>query len=119
MSFSDAFKTISKGLKDLSQLNVKTYTGDISGHVTGDDVEAMLVASNSTGQLKLVAATTMFLDGDVNQFISSDSSISDSLRATHASAVEAGQRSRKAALDLFIGAVTKTVGKIDADPDQA
>ena len=117
MSFSSALKSIGNGIKDLSQLNVRTYTGTISADVAGDDAEAMLASARQTGQLKLVGVTTMNLDGDVNQFISDDPDLNDSVHNAHFNAVQASQRSRQAALDMFASAITKAVDGIKIDPN--
>ena len=49
MSFASAIKSIGSGIKDLSQLNVRTYTGTMSANVDGDDAEAMLDAARQSG----------------------------------------------------------------------
>ncbi|MDT8399191.1 MAG: hypothetical protein RQ899_11305 [Pseudomonadales bacterium] len=117
MSFTSAFKSITKNIKDLSQLNVRTYTGVISANIDGDDAEAMLNSARQSGNLKLVGVTTMNLDGDVNQFISNDPDIKDNLHTAHFNAVQASQRSRQAVFDMFSVAITRVVGKIDINPE--
>lgn len=117
MSFTSAVKTIAKGIKDLSQLNVVTFTGTVGADVGGTAPEAIAKA-RVAGGAKLVGATTINLDGDVDQFVSNDPDISESLHSAHFNAVEAGQRSRQAALDMFKAAVSKAVGRIDINPNE-
>lgn len=112
MSFSDAFNTITNSIKDLSQLNVRTYTGSIDANIDGDDAEAMLETAKATGNLKVVGITVMCIDGDTNQFITNDSEIKDSLLIAHQSAVQASQKSRQATVAMFTTAIQKVVGKL-------
>lgn len=118
MSFTSVVKTIGTGIKDLSQLNVVTFTGIVGADLTGANAESAIAAARTQGGGgKLVGATTVNLDGDVNQFISNDPEIAEKLHSAHFNAVEAGQRSRQAALDMIKAAVTKAVNKIDIDPN--
>ena len=117
MSFASAIKSIGSGIKDLSQLNVRTYTGTMSANVDGEDAEAMLDAARQSGSLKLVGVTTMNLDGDINQFISDDPNIGENLHNAHFNAVQASQRSRQAAFDMFMGAIKSAVSKVVIDPN--
>lgn len=117
MSFTSAVKTITKGIKDLSQLNVVTYTGTLGADIAGDTAEAAIAGARASGEAKLVGATTINLDGDVNQFISNDGEIGEKLHSAHFNAVQSGQRSRDATLDMFKSAVGKAVGKININPD--
>jgi hypothetical protein len=117
MSFKSAVQSIGKGIKDLSQLNVVTFTGTIGADV-GDTAAEAIASARTSGTAKLVGATTISLDGDVNQFISDDSTIQDKLHSAHFNAVLAGQKSRDSALEMFRSAVSKAVNKIDIDPGQ-
>ncbi|GAA0355104.1 hypothetical protein GCM10009092_19220 [Bowmanella denitrificans] len=118
MSFASALKSIGNGIKDLSQLNVRTYTGNIDAQISGENAEEMLNLARQNGQLKLVGLTTINLDGDVNQFISSDQEINEKLHNAHQSAVQASQRSREVTFNLFASAIREAVGKISIDPNQ-
>ena len=118
MSFASAVKSIGKGIKDLSQLNVRTYTGTINANVDGDDAEAMLQTARAAGTLELVGITTINLDGDVNQFITNSDKITDKLHAAHFTAVQQSQKSRQAALDMFAGAISSAMSDVKIDPNQ-
>ena len=112
MSFKDALDSIAKGVEDLSQLNVRTYTGEINGSAQGS-AQALLDKALLDGNLEVVAITTIKLDGDVDQFMSSSDKATSTIMAAHSNAVEAGQRSRKAMLDMFTDAVKKAINKLD------
>ena len=117
MSFSSVVKSIGRGIKDLSQLNVITYSGSLNANVSGETAEEAIQNARASGEAKLVGATTINLDGDVNQFISNDSEIDEKLHGAHVNAVQAGQRSRQSALEMFRAAISKAVGKVDIDPE--
>lgn len=115
MSFQDAFNKIKDGIGDLSQLNVRTFTGEIDATVDnlpgkGVTLEAFLQAANVGGTVKVVGFTDMKIDGDVDQFITS--SPLASVISAHNSAIQAGQQSRKAMLDLFTDVIKKGINAV-------
>ncbi len=112
MSFGEALQSIGDGIKDLARLNVRTYTGTISGRVEGQDAQEVMDKAFQEGKLEVVAITTMMLDGDVDQFISNNSDVKQELHDAHFNAVQAGQRSRQAAFELFSNAVRGAIDKI-------
>ena len=113
MSFKSALQSIGKGIEDLSQLNVRTYTGKIGGQVQGADAQDIMDKALNNGDLNVVGITTMKLDGDVDQFISNDDAIDQKLHDAHFTAVQAGQRSRKAIFDMFTSKASKVIEDID------
>lgn len=116
MSFKSAVKTIGDGIKDLSQLNVVTFTGQVAADVGGTAEEA-IAGARVSGNAKLVGATTINLDGDVSQFITNDPDIGEKLHAAHFNAVSAGQSSRNSALDMFRSAISNAVKGININPN--
>ena len=114
MSFQDAFNTIKDGVGDLSQLNVRTFTGDISvaaANVADVKLVSLLQQGGADMQVQVVGITNMKIDGDVDQFITSSDVPAMTITA-HATAIETGQKSRQAMFDLFseaIGKLTKAV----------
>lgn len=109
MSFKSALTTIAKGVKDLSELNVMTYSGDITSNIANSSLDDMLTSATASGTLKLVGATTMSIDGDVRQFISDNDTVKESLITAHFSAVQASQRSRKAVIDMFTSSISESL----------
>jgi len=109
MSFQQGLDSIANGIKDLSQLNVRTYTGTIEGQVAGADAQEVMDRAFQDGRLKVVGITTMKLDGDVDQFISNADGIDSTLHDAHFNAIQAGQRSRNAAFELFANTVKKAI----------
>jgi hypothetical protein len=113
MSFQDAFKSIGDGIGDLSELSVRTFTGTITANAANASIEKILGAGAAAANLKVVALTSMKIDGDIDQFISSDVDLKDSLLTAHSSAVQAAQRSRQAIVDMFSATVSKVVDDIN------
>ena len=113
MSFQDAFDKIKEGIGDLSQLNVRTFTGDISvsaADVTDVKLVSLLQQGSAGAEVKVVGITNMKLDGDVDQFITSSNVPAMAITA-HSNAIEAGQKTRQAMFDLF----TDAIGKLTRD----
>ncbi len=115
MSFQTAFESVRDGITDLSQLNVRTFTGEIvvtAAKLEGKDatLAGFLKEATQQGKLTVVGYTNMKIDGDVDQFISATAA--ESAIAAHNNAVQAGQASRAATLDLFMGLVREGIGKI-------
>ena len=115
MSFQDSFDKIKAGIGDLSQLNVRTFTGKIEASVDnlpsgGITLDAFLQQANAGGKVEVVGFTDMKIDGDIDQFITS-SPVGSAITA-HNTAVQVGQQSRKAMLDFFTDAIKKGVTKV-------
>ena len=118
MSFKDALDSIKNGISDLAQLNVRTFTGEIEATVDslpGKDVRLpeFLRAANTGGKIEVVGFTDMKIDGDIDQFITSKPFAS--AIAAHNTAVQVGQQSRKATVDLFLGAIRDGIKKETGD----
>ena len=118
MSFKSVLKSIAEGIEDMAELNVRTYTGTIGGQVEGENAQDIMDKALRNGQLNVVGITTMKLDGDVDQFISGDAKIDQKLHDAHFTAVQAGQRSRKATLEMFTSKAREIIGGIDLPSDE-
>ena len=99
------FKKLAEGVADLSELNVNTFTGDISGVVDQDtegsvlDWGKLLAAAKASGNVKLVAAIKVKFDGDSDSYYAND--ISKDMLDAHIAAVEAGQKIREGLVEMF------------------
>ena len=105
MSLSEAFTALNEKLKDFSELEVRTFTGDISALIkksTTDklDVGAIVDAAAKAGTITLRLYTRLDADGDSDQFFS-DGPIDPILVEAHASAFQMGQEIRHSYLELF------------------
>lgn len=105
MAFQESFDKIRDGISDLSQLNVRTFTGEIEVSAkklpaAGVSLGSFLETADIEGTIQVVGFTDMKIDGDIDQFITS-SPLASAI-AAHNSAVQAGQQSRKAMVDLFV-----------------
>ena len=109
--FKDGLDKIADGVKDITELNVRTFTGSITAQVQAKNT-AQLLSAPGAGQLELVGITTMKLDGDVDQFISNSQSVDPSLHVAHSRAVDSGQASRQAVFSLFGNAIRKALDKL-------
>ena len=114
MSFQAAFDAIKAGIGDLSQLNVRTFTGDIS--VDASTVQQiklvdLLQQGSTSAQIKVVGITNMKIDGDVDQFITSGDVPAITITA-HNAAIEAGQKSRAATFELFTDKLKELVKEV-------
>ena len=102
------FKALGEGIADLSELNVQTFTGNItsvvdntaSGNVL-DWAKLIKDASKATGSVKLVACAKIKFDGDSDMFFAED--IPTEVLEAHVAAVEAGQKVREGLLAMFKG----------------
>ncbi len=109
--FQKGLKAIVDCIEDLSQLNVKTFTGTIKSAAADQKLEDLMDAALASGELEVVAFTTMKIDGDVDQYISNSKTVTDGLRDAHTSAVQSGDASRKATLSLFGKVVRAAIDK--------
>ena len=115
MSFETAFQKIQEGVSDLSQLNVRTFTGDIN--VSGSDLSDVnltdLLSNDGVDvQVTVVGITNIKLDGDVDQFISNSPNVKPVAINAHNKAIESGSNTRKAMFDMFSGLVKKSINAI-------
>lgn len=113
--FQDAFDSIKAGIKDISQLNVRTFTGDISvdaNNIANLKLTDLLGGSGSaSASVKVVGITNVMLDGDVDQFITSASVPAVTVTA-HNAAVEAGQKSRQAVFQFFADKIKTAINAV-------
>lgn len=98
------------GVKDLTSLEVQSYTGTLEVALKGDesglDWEKLLEKAKApNSKLKLALATKIDLDGDATQFQSSDP-FPESLRVAHAEALRAGQQVRSDIATFFKDLIT-------------
>lgn len=104
MSLTEAFSKLRDGLKDLSQLEVRTFTGDISAQIKGHtgklDVGTIVDSEVKKGTVKLKLYTRLDADGDSDHFFDSGP-IDPVIVESHASAFEMGQEIRRSYLELF------------------
>lgn len=98
------FKQLENGLKDLSQLKVQTYTGNLSTVIKDQagspiDWENLMTTGIKDGTIKLVAYTNVKLDGNSVAFY--EENIPQDLAQKHDLAVTAAQTYRTSLLKLF------------------
>lgn len=116
--FKAALAKIGEKLRDVSELNVRTYTGDISAAVAnvqgvdGKPPTAKQVMDQvfQNGDLEVVGLTSMMIDGDIDEFISNVDTHKD-LVAVHTGSVKTGQATRSAAFELFKSAIGDLIKK--------
>ena len=114
--FKSTLKEIGDKLQDISELNIRTYTGNIAGAVAGipttpgkpPTAKQVMDAVFQSGNLEVVGLTSMMLDGDIDQYISKAPEHKD-LYAIHVDSVKVGQETRRAVFELFAGAVKKLI----------
>ena len=100
------FKKLGEGVADLSELNVNTFTGDISGVVVDEaskgsvlDWGKLIAAAKASGNVKLIAAVKIKFDGDSDSYYATD--IPKDMLDAHVAAVEAGQKIREGLVEMF------------------
>ena len=110
-SFSDVFDKIAEGIKDLSSLEVTTFTGkiDIAAQGMPADFDAILAGAQATAGFQIAASTKCALDGDMRVFY--DTNLGREEKEDHRALVETAQQSRQAIMDLFRDAITSALGK--------
>jgi hypothetical protein len=113
--FKDALKTISEGISDMSQLNVRTFTGNITAPAAGVNSKTYMDTAFSDGNLEVVALTRIMLDGDADQYFVKDDALRAQLLPAHQEAIRAGQASRQAAFNLFTGKLTSLIDQLQDD----
>ncbi len=118
MSFKEAFEKIEAGIGDLTQLNVRTFTGEIKATAANLPVDPekeltigeFLAQAQAEGEIQVVGFTDMKIDGDIDQFITSKDY--PFAVAAHNSAIQTGQQSRRAMLDLFTDLIKKGINAV-------
>jgi len=99
------FKKLGEGIADLSELNVQTFTGDLTSVIDKPDTDSvidwtkLLKEAKTTGKVKLVASAKIKFDGDSDTFFAED--IPSDMLEAHLVAVEAGQKVREGLLNMF------------------
>lgn len=95
--FSELKQTIVNMAKDLSVLEVNTFTGDLEAIVDvqgGDDRTTLLdwdklqEEALKKGSITLAASTKVYIDGDQNQYLATE--LPAEIHAIHQAAVESG-----------------------------
>lgn len=94
---------------DFSQINVHTYSGKLEitpgANVKPEDVLKSVMSGALTdpdSKIKLVAGTVVRIDGDIDQFFSSDG-LSPGLEEAHKAAVESSKQYRQAIINIATG----------------
>ena len=95
------------GVQDIANLEVQTYTGNITGVITNDPQKGDLInwkqlltqAKTKGSEITLVGATHIDADQDVTQYL--DSSASPQLVNLHLNAVKSSQETRMAFLEMI------------------
>lgn len=99
------FQKLGEGIADLSQLNVQTFTGDLTSILTEGadgnvvDWQKLLEQSKSEGSVTLIASSKFKFDGDSDTFVARD--ITPELLRAHTAAVESGQKVREGLISMF------------------
>jgi hypothetical protein len=99
------FKKLGEGIADLSELNVQTFTGDITSVINQGasgsviDWTKLLKNARTTGKVKLVASAKIKFDGDSDTYFAED--IPSTMLNAHLTAVEAGQNVREGLIEMF------------------
>lgn len=110
--FQNALNAITDGISDLSQLNVRTFTGDITAPAAGLDSANYMDTVFKDGKLQPIALTRIMIDGDADQYIIQDKELRADLLPAHQEAIRAGQASRQAAFNLFASKLTELINKL-------
>lgn len=99
-------KKLQEGIMDLSEAEVLTFQGEIKGFITNSGNDGSLIAwkqllekAKATGEVQLMAATQVMIDGDTLLFMAPN--IPADLRAAHNAAVVAAQEYRKGLIEAF------------------
>ena len=99
------FKKLGEGIADLSELNVQTFSGDLTSVIDKGaggsviDWTKLLKDAKTTGKVKLIASAKIKFDGDSDTYFTED--ISPDMLDAHLVAVEAGQKVREGLLSMF------------------
>lgn len=99
------FKKLGEGIADLSELNVQTFSGDITSVIdksTGGNVidwTKLLKDAKTSGKVRLIASAKIKFDGDSDTYFAED--IPPEMLEAHLTAVEAGQNVREGLIAMF------------------
>lgn len=99
------FKKLGEGIADLSELNVQTFSGDITAvldkNTSGNVIDwtKLLKEAKAAGKVKLIAAARIQFDGDSDNYFAED--IPADMLEAHLTAVEAGQSVREGLIAMF------------------
>ena len=104
---ANPFNELAEGIADLSQLQVQTYTGNIVAHIKDGEGGASIInwqellttSAKEDGDVSLVAATKVNLDGDTELFIAANAPTN--LLEAHNDAVAAAQQLRQGLVEAF------------------
>jgi hypothetical protein len=116
--FETFVKRVSDIIKEASELQVLTFSGEISSYITPDGKDLKWgdffteAAKKTGGTLILVAATQVQIDGDTILFISNSPEIDGPLKQAHMDATVAAQKYRTElvlGLANIIGIKLKTI----------
>jgi hypothetical protein len=105
MSKFDGFvESIGKTIEDFSQLNVRTFSGDLTTTINGvaddlSDLDTLLKKGVTAGTISIQASSTLKIDGDIDQIY--DTNITSEMQEIHDKAVTTGKESRKAIVDFL------------------
>ncbi len=106
MAIKEAIEKLKAGIKDLSELEVQTYSGTVEATIDQDskeniiDWEKLFASAKPGGSVVLAAATKIQADGDTYNFISSQN-LPPAVMEAHQAALEAGNQVRENIIDLF------------------
>lgn len=103
--------SIADKVEDFSEINVHTYSGTLE-ITPGNNPDPDKILKNAfdgavtdpKSKIKLVASTTIKIDGDINEFFSSQG-LNPNLEAAHQAAVESSKQYRQAILNIATGLV--------------
>ncbi len=103
MTLRSVLEQAKEGIKDLSSLEVQTYTGEISVDVNSigsTNFDEILNTAKVTGNIKLAQVTKINIDGDAINLVP-DTKPPAHVAAAHQTALIAGQNVRVSILELF------------------
>jgi hypothetical protein len=109
MSLKEVITTAKGAIKDLTEIEVQTYTGQIEVAVDAigtTDFAAILDSAKATGNIKLCQVTKITIDGDAMNLVP-DTAPPEHAAEAHKSALEAGQNVRSSMLELFKDLIEK------------
>lgn len=109
---SEAFDKLKDGIKDVSSLEVMSFSGDINVVINDKnaiDWEKLLETSQTQGNVNLMLASEFKADGDAMLFAAS-SEIDENIRKAHAEAIIAGQKVRNDLMALFTDVIKAIPG---------
>jgi hypothetical protein len=96
---------LEKGVLDLAELEVLTFTGELTAVVNDQDAinwEELLKKAKTEGEVALVAATLIKIDGDTLLFFASEASAHyEALKQSHLEATRAAQQYRQGLVEAF------------------